>query len=77
MQAVGMSTSFNAQGAVDTTKNSEYVPFKVKYDLGNDFSWNSKFSHLHLQVHAASNLNLYECRKESTVPWVGNQEIPD
>ena len=35
MQAVGMSTSFNAQGVVETTKNSEYVPFKVKYDLGN------------------------------------------
>ena len=35
VQAVGMSTSFNAAGAIDTTKTSEYVPFKQKYDLGN------------------------------------------
>ena len=32
-----MSTSFNAHGAVEMTKTSEYVPFKVKYDLGNNF----------------------------------------
>ena len=34
VQPIGMSQVFNAQGAVETTKTSEYVPFKVKYDLG-------------------------------------------
>ena len=52
MQAVGMSTSFNAQGAIETSKNSEYVPFKVKYDLGKDLSWTSYFAHLQLWVLA-------------------------
>ena len=52
MQAVGMSTSFNAQGAIETSKNSEYVPFKVKYDLGKDLSWTSYFAHLHIWVLA-------------------------
>ena len=34
VQPIGMSQVFNAAGGVETTKTSEYVPFKVKYDLG-------------------------------------------
>ena len=47
MQAVGMSTSFNAQGAVETSKTGEYVPFKVKYDLGKYLFISIFFSGLH------------------------------
>ena len=29
-----MSTNFNQEGALATSKSGEYIPFKTKYDLG-------------------------------------------
>ena len=32
--SLGMSTNFNQEGALATSKSGEYIPFKTKYDLG-------------------------------------------